>query len=111
MPQLALLLGCAFIWWLFHQDKRLRRLPSPALWIPGLWLAIASSRQVSFWLNVAGGRADESSNLEESPTNVDFNGILFLLAAVVLKRRRFSCRQFASTNKAQKVIYVYFICS
>lgn len=111
MPQLALLLGCAFIWWLFRRDTRWRRLPSPALWIPGLWLAIASSRQISFWLNLAGSPADESSNLEGSPANVVFNGILFLLAAVVLRRRRFSWGQFAAINKALVAIYLFFMCS
>ena len=111
MPQLALLFGCAFIWWLFRMDTRWRRLPSAALWIPGLWLAIASSRQLSFWLNLAGSSADESSNLEGSPANVVFNGILFLLSAVVLKRRRFSWGQFAVTNKALVAIYLFFLCS
>jgi O-antigen ligase len=111
MPQLALLLGCAFIWWLFFRDTRWRRLPSPALWIPGLWLAIASSRQISFWLDLAGSPAEESSNLEGSPANVVFNGMLFLLAAAVLKRRRFSWRRFAATNKALVAIYLFLLCS
>ena len=95
VPKLALLFGLAFVFWLFRRDMRWRRLPSAALWIPGVWLAMASSRQMSFWLGAmgfgggaSGGGEGEASNLEGSPVNVIFNGSLFLITLVVLHRRR-----------------------
>jgi exopolysaccharide production protein ExoQ len=112
MPQLALLLGCAFIWWLFRRDTRWRRLPSPALWIPGIWLALGSSRQLSFWIEAIGiGGDSEASNLEGSPINAFFNSGLFLAAILTLRRRRFSWGQFAAINKALVAIYLFFMCS
>src|SRR5262245_32528060 len=103
MPQLALLLGCAFIWWLFRRDMRWRRLPSSALWIPGIWLALGSSRQLSFWVSVVGlggGGSSEASNLEGSPVNAVFNSGLFLVAILTLQRRRFAWSRFTTQNKA-----------
>ena len=82
-----------------------------ALWIPGIWLALASSRPTSFWLAQVGVGGGASSNLEGSPVNVIFNGILFLLAIVVLKRRRFNWAQYALANKALFSIYAFYLCS
>ena len=111
MPQLALFLGYAFVWWLFRTDMRWRELPSRSLWIPGIWLAMASSRQMSFWLSSIGVIRGGSSNLEGSPVNVIFNGSLFFLTLLVLYRRGFSWWQFALGNKALVAVYVYFLCS
>jgi hypothetical protein len=111
-PMLALLFGFAFIWWMFRRDRRWRRLSSTALWIPGLWLALASSRQMSFWLAQVGFGGDQAAtNLEGSPVNVIFNGSLFLLAIIVLNRRGFSWAKFAAANKALVLIYGFFLCS
>jgi O-antigen ligase len=108
-PQLALLLGTALVCWLLYRDMRWRRLPSPALWIAGLWLLFASSRQVSFWLNF--GRSGESSSLEGSPINLVFNSALILAAILVLRQRGFSWGKFSSANKALVAIFAFFLCS
>jgi hypothetical protein len=111
MPALALLSGFVFIGWMFGRDKRWRQLPSTALWIPGIWLAISSSRQLSFWFEQLGLGGGGSSNLEGSPINVIFNMSLFLIALLVLTRRRFSWMQWAFSNKALFAIYAFFLCS
>jgi exopolysaccharide production protein ExoQ len=112
MPNLILLIGIAFVWWLFRMDMRWRRLPSRALWIAGVWLALASSRSPGFWLSaLRGGGGDASSNLEGDPVNVIVNGSLFLLALGVMKRRGFSWVQFAGANKALMAIFAFFLCS
>ena len=100
LPTLALLLGLAFIGWMFGRDRRWRRLPSRALWIPGVWLALASSRGIAFWLAQFGIGGGVSNNLEGSPVNVIFNTSMFLIAILVLIRRRFSWTQYALANKA-----------
>ena len=110
-PQLGLLLGFLFIAWSFYRDRRWRRLPSRALWIPGIWLAIISSRQLSFWLYHAGIGGGTSDNLEGNSINAAFNVSLFIAAVLVLRRRRFRWGYFASVNKALVLIYVFLLCS
>jgi len=111
LPNLILLFGIAFVWWLFRVDMRWRRLPSSALWIVGVWVALASSRSPGFWLRAFGSRGGASSNLEGDPVNVIVNGSLFLLAILVLNRRGFGWGQFALANKALMAIFVFFLCS
>jgi O-antigen ligase len=96
---------------MFARDKRWRTLPSTALWVPGIWLAMSSSRQLSFWFEQLGFGGSGSSNLEGSPINVVFNTSLFLIALLVLKRRKFSWVQWAFSNKALFSIYAFFLCS
>src|SRR5258705_4138514 len=109
--KVALLIGIAFVWWLFRMDMRWRQLPSRALWIVGLWLALASSRSPGFWLYAFGFGGGGSSNLEVNPVTVVANGSLFLVAIVVLSRRAFSWGQFALANKALVAIFAFFLCS
>lgn len=111
VSQLALGLSAVLIFWLFRRDMRWRRLPSRALWIPGLWLAIVSSRSISFWLSMGREGGGESDNLQGNPINVVFNSALFLAAIVVLHRRGFSWAGFASNNKALVSIFAFFLCS
>ena len=108
---IALLSGFAFIWWMFARDKRWRQLPSTALWIPGIWLAMSSSRQLSFWFEHMGLGGGGGGNLEGSPVNVIFNTSLFVITLVVLKRRGFSWMQWALSNKALFLIYAFYTCS
>jgi exopolysaccharide production protein ExoQ len=111
MPTLALLSGLAFVGWMFSRDRRWRQLPSTALWIPGIWLAISSSRPLSFWFEQLGFGGGGSSSLEGRPINVVINTSLFLLALLVLSRRRFSWVQWTLSNKALFSIYAFFLCS
>jgi hypothetical protein len=96
---------------MFSRDKRWRQLPSTALWIPGIWLAISSSRPLSFWFEQLGFGGGGSSNLEGRPINVVINTSLFLLALLVLSRRRFSWVQWTLSNKALFSIYAFLLCS
>jgi O-antigen ligase len=81
------------------------------LWIPGIWLALGSSRQMSFWFYHLGLTGGQSSRLEGSPVNVVFNNGLFLMAILVLNRRRFSWAQYAFANKGLFLLYAFFLCS
>jgi exopolysaccharide production protein ExoQ len=110
-PALALLFGSIFISWLLAMDTRWRRLPSRALWIPAIFLAMASSHQLSYWLYQLGLTGAQTTRLEGSPVNVVFNSSLFLAAIVVLARRGFSWSQFVWSNKALTAMYVFFLCS
>lgn len=111
LPTLALLAGFALVLWLFAKDRRWRRLPSNALWIPGIWLALGSSRGLPFWFYQLGVSGSYSNRLEGSPVNIIFNNGLFLVAILVVYRRRFSWGQFAFANKALFLMYAFFLCS
>jgi exopolysaccharide production protein ExoQ len=107
LPTLALLASFAFALWLFARDMRWRRLPSNALWIPAIWLAMGSSRQMSFWFYQLG----LSGAMSGGSINLIFNNSLFLAAIVVLCKRRFSWAQYAFANKAVFILYAFFLCS
>jgi O-antigen ligase len=111
MPNLILLIGIAFVWWLIRTDMRWRKLSSPALWIVGVWVALASSRSLGFWLWAMGLRGGGSSNLEGDPFSAIFNVSLFLIAILILNRRGFRWGQFAGANKALIAIFAFFLFS
>ncbi len=110
-PALALLFGSAFIAWMLARDRRWRSLPSRTLWIPAIFLAIASSHQMSYWLYQVGVASVQTNRLEGSPINVVFNSSLFIAAVLALKRRGFSWRTFVWSNKALSAMYALFLCS
>lgn len=97
---------------MIRRDRRWRRFSSAALWIPALWLALGSSRGAAFWfyqLGLTGG--GQSSRLEGNPVNAVFNSSLFLIAILILNRRRFSWARYAFANKAVFSLYAFFLCS
>jgi exopolysaccharide production protein ExoQ len=110
-PTLVLLVGLVYIGWTITRDRRWRRLPSGAMWIPGLWLAMSSSRPLEFWLAQLGVIGQQSSRIDGNPVNVVFNGGLLVAAVLVLKKRRFDWAKFAGANLALCAIYVFFLCS
>src|SRR5687768_6483954 len=108
---LALLSGFAVILWMFRRDMRWRRLPSNALWLPAIWLALGSSRGIAFWFNQLGLGGGGSDRLEGNSVNLIFNNGLFLVAILVLYKRRFSWPHYAFANKAVFAMYAFFLCS
>ena len=110
LPKLALLASFAVSLWMIRRDRRWRRFPT-ALWIPGIWLALGSSRGLPFWLYQLGLVGGQSSRLEGSPVNVVFNNGLFLIAILVLISRRFSWARYAFANKGLFAFYGFFLFS
>lgn len=106
-PRVALIIGYAFAFWLLMQDRKWRKLNTPALWIPAIWLTILGSRPLSFWIGGGGG----GSSTEGSPINVVCNGFLIVSAFVILMRRGFNWAEFANRNKALIAIYLYYAIS
>ncbi len=108
MPQVALF-GClGLICWLFHQDLQRRQFESAALWVPFLWLLIAGSRPVGYWL---GGFGAADSDVEGSSINLIVQGSLIGIALIILVRRRTNWGLFAGNNKALLIMYLFFALS
>jgi len=49
-PSLALFLTTAFVVFLFQRDLKEQAPVTAALWIPVIWMLLAASRPVSYWL-------------------------------------------------------------
>ena len=114
-PQLALGLTVALICWLFRRDMRLRELPSPALWIPALWLIMIGSRPLSLWLQGINGiplpGMAHIGASEGSPLDMAVFLGLIASAVVVLSRRSLDWPAFLQANKALIIIYLYLALS
>jgi len=106
-PQLGLLAYSLFALVLLYLDKRRRSGVSPALWLVAFWVAIASSRPVSAWLNLGGGDLPDNE-MEGNP--IDRNVSLFLMLAglYVLRQRNLSWRWFFANNRWIFLFYLFF---
>src|SRR5690242_21108221 len=77
-------LGLCFlvVWQLFRLNREADEPTSKALWIPTFWLFIASSRNVSAWLQYSGSGAD--SYLEGSPMDRAVLSAVLALGVIIL---------------------------
>jgi len=66
---------------------------------------------MAYWAFQLGLVRGSQSNLEGSPVNAVFNGGLFILAILILIRRRFNWVQYAFANKGLFLLYAFFLCS
>ena len=109
MAQFALLLCCVLIFWLYRTDRKLRHLPSRALWIPGLWLVLVCSRPVWWWLSSIG--FDSYSRANKGAVDDIVITLLSIGAFVVLVRRNVDWARFVQSNQALILIYAYWLVS
>ena len=110
-PRIALLVCCGFIVWLFREDMKWRRLESKALWIAGIWVAIAGSRSPTYWMSYLGLSGAPGSDVEGSPVNFVITAALIVAGLLVLRQRGLSVSSFVHGNKALFVIYCFFALS
>jgi exopolysaccharide production protein ExoQ len=110
-PFLAFLLCCGVSAWLFREDMKWRRLESPALWIAGIWVAIAGSRSPTYWTDYLGLGSSAQSNLDGNPLNFLITSLLIVAALLVLSNRGYNWSAFAKANKSLCLIYFFFALS
>jgi O-antigen ligase len=79
--------------------------------VPAIWLALASSREVSFWWSQLGLGGDESSRLDGNPVNVVFDNGVFIVAVLTLIARRFNWVRYVFANKGLFLFYAFFLLS
>lgn len=104
-PVIASVVFAILILGLFWLDRDPKARTSPFLWLPVLWLALAGSRSVGQWLNMA---APESSDaiMEGSPLDRVVYASLVALGIVVLITRG---RQIAGFLRANLPIVMFFV--
>ncbi len=98
-PQIALLICIALILLLLWMDRKNTEGVSRAVWIPLIWMLIAGSRFVSFWLNLRAPVGPTDIDIEGSPLDRAIFLFLMLAAAIILMRRRVNWGKFVSQNK------------
>jgi exopolysaccharide production protein ExoQ len=83
---------------LFYLDRDPDARPSPALWIPTMWLLVCSSRSVSEWLALKPTVTLAQQYSESSPADAAFYAVLLVAGLVVLNYRSRSVRRFLAQN-------------
>jgi exopolysaccharide production protein ExoQ len=108
MPQIALVVYCCVVYWLFKKDKEIRPLSSNALWIPALLLAIIGSKPLSLWLSQLGFAytRDDRGYVDQ----VSY-GLLVVAALLVLKARKIHWKLLVSSNSALTLMYLFWLAS
>lgn len=76
-----------------------------ALIIPGIWIAIAATRPVSYWF---GAPEEEEMNVEGNPINTVTLAILIISAIYVLQRRGIVWSSVIRKNKILFSLYFFF---
>ena len=104
-PSLASLVYACGIAGLFYLDRDKSILTSKALWLPVVYLWILGSRPVSLWLGIT--TPDGTNNqLDGSPVDAAFFGILLIAALCVLVHRGRRTITFLNANLP---ILIYFL--
>jgi exopolysaccharide production protein ExoQ len=96
-PQFAFGLTILLIGYLIRRDCRVAPCPSPAAWIPTLWLLINGSRQPSQWLGLRSGSLGQAL-YEGSPVDEVIYGTLIVAGILVLANRRVQIDQLAKNS-------------
>lgn len=84
--------------WLFMMARDADVKPSPALWIPTIWLLINGSRAVSTWLHAEPAESLAQQYSEGSPLDAAIYGILIVAGLVVLNFRARPVKRFLQEN-------------
>lgn len=107
IPHLILLVSWGIFLWLIKKDIARRKGISSAIWIPTLWVAVISSRPLSFWLGFGGG----GDSLEGSPLDRLFFFAMIFLALMKLSKRRIAWGKMISQNWPIFLFYGYLLLS
>jgi exopolysaccharide production protein ExoQ len=105
-PLFALALTALLIGYLIRRDCKEEPRPSPAVWIPTLWLLINGSRQVSQWIGT-GSQIESQRLYEGSSVDEVVYGALIVAGILVLAKRRVGIRQLAQANSWIILFFLY----
>lgn len=103
---LATAVCLAFIAYLFWMDHEEDRYASRALWIPLIWMFLAGSRYLSFWLDPGVSRKSVETILDGSPLDAAFFILLIAAGTAVIIRRRVNWIALLAENPW---IWLYFV--
>lgn len=107
MTQIATLIYALGICGLFWLDRDPKARTSPALWIPVVWMWIASSRAVSLWWQAGPTLDSPDQYLEGSPVDRAVLSALLGLGLIVLIRRSRKVQTLLRANAPIVLFFVY----
>ena len=112
MGTLALVVCIIGIGGLFFLDRDKSVRPSPALWLPVIWLWIVGSRPVSFWLGIGTVSTDTlQSTLNGSPTDAAIFLALLALGVMVLLYRSKKTTAYLAISGPILLYFLYCLMS
>jgi exopolysaccharide production protein ExoQ len=106
-PQLASLLTCGFVIYLFRRDSRENPNVSRALWLPTIWMMIIGSRLAGQWLSLFGLGFGGASDTEGNPIDAIVFLALNVAGICVLCRRRATLAEIVHNNRWIAMFYAY----
>jgi O-antigen ligase len=105
-PPLALAITLFLIGYLIRRDESVAPRPSPAVWIPILWLLINGSRQASQWL-ASGPQFESRALYEGSPVDQVVYGTLIVAGILVLAKRHVQISQLSKNSSWIILFFLY----
>ncbi len=93
------------------RDMRWRRLPSHALWIPAIWLAMGSSRGMAFWFDSLDSGAVAQTDSRAARSISSSTTASFFWQFWCCTRGDSVGRNIAFANKALFAMFAFFLCS
>jgi len=106
LPLFALTLCLAAVLFLLRVERKQTPDVSRALWVPTVWVLYVASRPITLWLKAQNQDPDASG-----PMDLGFLIILFLVALVVLSRRRSQWAGAFRENPWLVALFVFMIVS
>jgi exopolysaccharide production protein ExoQ len=97
-PILAAALSVVFILYLFYVESRRSDNPSPALWVPTIWMFFVGSRHASAWLNLSPQFDSAADMAEGSPIDRAVFLALIIAGIAILVRRKVDWDRLALKN-------------
>ena len=107
MQLIGTIVCIAGIGWLFYLDRDPDSRPSPALWIPTLWLLISGSRSITEWLAVRPAVSLAKQYSDSSPIDATFYAVLIASGLTVLNFRSVRVRSFLRQNLPLLLFFTY----
>jgi O-antigen ligase len=98
-PVVALMLCVVFILYVFQLDYKQKPNVTSALWVPLIWMIIASSRFVSLWLDLGASTVSASDSENGSPIDRLIFTMLILFGILLLLKRATLTSRILKDNK------------
>jgi exopolysaccharide production protein ExoQ len=107
-PSLASLVYACGIAGLFFLNRDCSVRTSKALWLPVMYIWVIGSRPVSVWLGLGSATGTGDVQLDGSPVDAAFYGVLLIVAICVLARRGRRILAFLTAN--WPILIYFFFC-
>lgn len=96
--QLATVICAFLVMYLFKVDFKESRGNSTALWVPQIWMVLATSRSISRWGDSGSSASSQDAYLDGSPLDASVFFVLIIMGVIILGRRRIKWVELIAKN-------------